>query len=146
MYVTTVIMLYHSQNPVFATTIHPPPQGNQREARLSGFMGCDFVWVMKVNAVPQHQWWFPMNNSAQRCVIAQLFWLPLSPCRTLPLQVLCAHVQDRSTLCEISWQSKIWCFDCLVYFKGQVPAIFASNDKVYWEFCSLLNDRHQVDR
>ncbi|KAK2566725.1 Pseudouridylate synthase PUS7L [Acropora cervicornis] len=30
--------------------------------------------------------------------------------------------------------------------EGQVPAIFASNDKVYWEFCSLLNDRHQVDR
>ena len=52
----TVIMLYHSQNPVFATTVHPPPQGNQREARLSGFMGYDFVRVMKVNAVPQHQW------------------------------------------------------------------------------------------
>ncbi|XP_068732862.1 pseudouridylate synthase PUS7L-like isoform X3 [Montipora capricornis] len=30
--------------------------------------------------------------------------------------------------------------------KGQVPSVFASSDKVYWEFNSLLTDRHHVDR
>ncbi|KAJ7333037.1 pseudouridine synthase [Desmophyllum pertusum] len=30
--------------------------------------------------------------------------------------------------------------------EGEPPLIFASNDKVYWEFIDLLNDRYQVDR
>lgn len=51
----SVIILHHGQNPVFRPTVHPPPQGNHREARLSGFMGCDFVQVIKLNAVPEHQ-------------------------------------------------------------------------------------------
>ena len=49
------MILYHSLNPVFRPTLDPPPQGNHREARLSGFMGCDFVQAIELNAVPEHQ-------------------------------------------------------------------------------------------
>lgn len=31
-------------------------------------------------------------------------------------------------------------------FQGDPCLIFAGNDKVYWEYIDLLNDRHQIDR
>ena len=39
----------------------------------------------------------------------------------------------------------LFCFSFSV-FQGDPRLMFARNDKVYWEFIDLLNDRHQIDR